>query len=410
MQNKMLQDAINYVLKNMRYRMMRSILTIVSILIGIMAIFALVSFGQGLSSYVNQVGQEAGADKLIAQPRGFGPPGTSSDPLTKDDLDFIKKTNDVSEAAGVVMQQAEVSLDADKPGKWVFVMGMSTVPSEQRLIDESFGGIDILEGRNLKSSDKNKAVIGYNYQFAEKIFSKPLEIGDKIFVNDAEFRIVGFYEEIGNSQDDSNVYITIEDAEALFDVKDEYAFIYIRADKGVNPSELAARLEERLKKEKGQKEGEETFFIQTFEQLLETFGTILIVLNAVLVIIAGISVLVAAVNIMNTMYTAVLERTKEIGVMKSIGARNSTILFMFFMESGIIGLIGGAIGILFGYGLAKLGGFFAASAGFALLKPAFPWWLIVGSLLFSFIVGAASGFFPARAASKLKPVDALRYE
>src|SRR3989338_7188173 len=202
----MLRDIGLHVFKNMRDRLTRSILTIISILIGIMAIFALVSFGQGLSAYINEVGQEAGADKLIAQPRGFGPPGTSSTPLTKDDLDFIKKTKDVSEASGVVMQQAEASLDEDKPGKWVFVMGMPTIPSEQRLIDESFGGIDILKGRNLKSSDKNKAVIGYNYQFAEKIFSKPLELGDKIFVNDVEFKIVGFYEEIGNSQDDSNVY------------------------------------------------------------------------------------------------------------------------------------------------------------------------------------------------------------
>src|SRR3989338_11155402 len=105
----MLQDVIIYVMKNMKNRMMRSILTIVSILIGIMAIFALVSFGQGLSSYVNQIGQEAGADKLIAQPKGFGPPGTSSNPLTKDDLDFIKKTKEVSEASGMVVQQAKVS-------------------------------------------------------------------------------------------------------------------------------------------------------------------------------------------------------------------------------------------------------------------------------------------------------------
>ena len=406
----MIIDVINYVIKSMRDRMIRSTLTIISILIGIMAIFALISFGQGLSAYVKQIGQEAGADKLIAQPKGFGPPGTSSTPITKDDLDFIKKANDVSEATGMVVQQAEASLDKDKPGKWVFTMGMSTIPSEQRLIDESFGGIGILKGRNLKKGDSKKAVVGYNYQFADKIFSKPLNLGDKIFVNDIQFKIVGFYEEIGNSQDDSNAYITIEDAEELFDVKDEYAFVYIRAEKGANPSELAARLEEKLRKEKGQKEGEETFFIQTFEQLLETFGTILLVLNAVLVIIAGISILVAAVNIMNTMYTAVLERTKEIGVMKSIGARNSTILFMFFMESGIIGLIGGFIGILFGYGLAKLGSFIAASAGFALLKPAFPWWLTAGSLAFSFMVGAASGLFPARAASRLKPVDALRYE
>lgn len=406
----MLQDIIGYIFKNMKDRLTRSVLTIISILIGIMAIFALVSFGQGLSSYINEIGQQAGADKLIAQPKGFGPPGTSSSPLAKEDLDFFRKANDISEAAGVIVNQAESSLEENKPGKWVFVMGMSTIPSEQRLIDESFGGIDILKGRNLKSGDKSKAVIGYNYQFDDKIFSKKLELGDKIFVNRIEFKIIGFYEEIGNSQDDSNMYITLGDAEALFDTKDEYDFIYLRADKGVSPSELAERLTEKLRKEKGQKEGEETFFIQTFEELLETFGTVLIVINAILVLIAGISILVAAVNITNTMYTAVLERTKEVGVMKAIGARNSTILFMFFMESGIIGLIGGAIGILLGYGLAKLGGFFAASSGYALLQPAFPWWLIVGCLLFSFLVGAVSGYLPARTASKLKPVDALRYE
>src|SRR3989338_6429375 len=310
----------------------------------------------------------------------------------------------------MIANQAEASLEENKPGKWVFIMGMSTVPSEQRLIDEAFGGIGMLKGRNLKSGDKNKAVIGYNYQFENKIFPKALELGDKVFVNGIEFKIVGFYEEIGNSQDDSNIYITLDDAEALFNIKDEYDFIYLRADKGISPSELAKRLTEKLRKEKGQKEGEETFFIQTFEQLLETFGTVLIVINAILAIIAGISVLVAAVNITNTMYTAVLERTKEVGVMKAIGARNSTILFMFFMESGIIGIIGGALGILLGYGLAKLGGFFAAASGYALLQPAFPWWLIVGCLLFSFLVGAASGYLPARAASRLKPVDALRYE
>jgi putative ABC transport system permease protein len=143
---------------------------------------------------------------------------------------------------------------------------------------------------------------------------------------------------------------------------------------------------------------------------METFGTILLVLNSILVIIAGISVLVAAVNIMNTMYTAVLERTKEIGIMKSIGARNSTILLMFFFESGFLGLIGGSIGMLLGYGLAKLGAIAIAATGYSFLQPYFPWWLIVGCLVFSFSVGAASGFFPARAASKLKPVDALRYE
>jgi len=108
------------------------------------------------------------------------------------------------------------------------------------------------------------------------------------------------------------IFFFIIEIKSLFNVGDQYGFIYIRADKGVNPAELADKIEEKLRKEKGQKEGEEDFYVQTFEQLVETFSTILVVLNAILVIISGISIVVAAVNIMNTMYTAVIDRTKEI--------------------------------------------------------------------------------------------------
>jgi len=113
---------------------------------------------------------------------------------------------------------------------------------------------------------------------------------------------------------------------------------------------------------------------------------------------------------MNTMYTAVLERTKEIGVMKSLGAKNSDIVFIFIFESGLLGSIGGILGVIFGYIIASLGGQAAASAGFSLLKPIFPPVLIIGCILFAFLVGAGAGLLPARQASQLKPVDALRYE
>jgi len=406
----MIEDLIKYIVSNIRQRFTRSFLTILSILIGIMAIFVLISYGEGLKYYMNEMAQEMGTDKLIAQPLGLGVPGTGDIYFTKDDVDFIKKQRGVSEASGMMMKQSEVKIDKRKLGKWAFIAGMSTDPSERRLVEEAFAGFGIFKGRALKKGDGNKVTLGYNYLIADKIFSKPLKLGDNIFIKGKPFEIVGFYEEIGNAGDDSNVYITEDAMKKLFDMGDEYGYIYIRADKGVVPTELADRLEEKLRKKKGQKEGQEDFYIMSFEQLMETFGTVLLVLNSILVIIAGISVVVAAVNIMNTMYTAVLERTKEIGIMKSIGAKNSTILMIFFFESGFLGLIGGSIGMLLGYGLAKLGAVVIAATGYSFLKPYFPWWLIVGCLVFSFAVGAVSGYFPAKAASKLKPVDALRYE
>ena len=113
---------------------------------------------------------------------------------------------------------------------------------------------------------------------------------------------------------------------------------------------------------------------------------------------------------MNTMYTAVLQRTNEIGVMKAIGARNSDILYLFLIESGFLGLVGGAVGILIGMGMSKLIEIVAAQANFGILKAYFPWYLIVGALAFSFIIGSIAGVWPAMQASRLKPVDALRYE
>lgn len=223
--------------------------------------------------------------------------------------------------------------------------------------------------------------------------------------------MVGFYEEIGNPQDDTNIYISSQAFEQLFpDSKDKFGFVMMSAQKGVLPSELAEKIEERLRKFKDQEEGKENFFVQTFEDALATFTTIINVINGVLVLIAFISVIVAFVNIMNTMYTSIIERTKEIGVMKAIGARNSDILIIFVVEAGLIGLVGGILGVALGYVVAGLGGSFAAASGFALLKPSYPISLVLGCLLFSFLVGSAAGFFPARRASRLKPVDALRYE
>jgi putative ABC transport system permease protein len=153
------------------------------------------------------------------------------------------------------------------------------------------------------------------------------------------------------------------------------------------------------------------FTILTPEELLATFGIILNIITAFLAGIAAISLLVGSIGIANTMYTSVLERTKEIGTMKAIGARNSDIMLIFLIEAGLLGAIGGVMGILLGMGISKLIEFIVLNIlGSNLLKVQFNIYLIVGSFAFSFLIGAFSGLFPARQASRLNPVDALRYE
>jgi putative ABC transport system permease protein len=406
----MVKDLLKYAISNLWDRKARSFLTILSILIGITAIFALISFGQGLNSYMTSFGEEMGTDKIFMLPGGglAQAPGTSNILFSEDDLDFIRKVNGVGEATGMFIETGRIKFK-DCREVYTFVIGLSTDSKEKRLVEEMFGGIKIFEGRSLKKGDVLKATAGYSYTVPDRLFKKRVKIGDKVEVNGVDVEIIGIYEEIGSPTDDAQMYISQEGFKEIYDI-DEYEYIYIRAATGQDPGEIAEKIEVRFRKRRGQKKGEEDFGIQTYEDIMETFTNIIMILNGVLVLIALISVVVAAVNIANTMYTSILERTQEIGIMKSIGAKNSFILFIFMAESGILGIIGGIIGVIFGYLIAKVGGAIAAAAGLGLIRPAFPAWLVIGCLLFAFLVGSLSGLLPAIQASKLKPVEALRYE
>jgi putative ABC transport system permease protein len=396
-----------YALRNLIHRKMRSWLTILSVLIGVTAIFALISFGLGIQVYVDQLAEDAGTDKLFIQARGVGAPGTDSNFfITKDDVDFVDKINGVQEVSGVYLKAGEIKYKEQV--RINFLAGLDT--RKQDFVDELIF-VDIDEGRKLKKNDVNKVVLGYNYQIDDKQFNRGINVGDKVTINSVPMEVVGFYEEIGNPADDANIYVTYDTFEQLYpDTKDKFGYAMIKAAQSENPSNLAIKIEEKLRKFKGQEEGKEKFFVQTFADALATFGSIILVINGVLVLIALVSVLVASVNIMNTMYTAVLERTKEIGVMKAIGAQNKDILWIFVIESGFLGMVGGIIGVIFGYLIASAAGRAAAASGFASLQPVFPPFLIVASLLFAFLLGVFSGLLPARQASRLKPVEALRYE
>ncbi|NTV22854.1 MAG: ABC transporter permease [Nanoarchaeota archaeon] len=401
----MKHELLKYAVFNILHRKMRSLLTVISIMIGIMAVFALVSFGLGIQRYVNEVANESGADKLFLQGKGNGAMGDTFY-ISRDTLEVVKKVKGVELAVGQYIKFAKLKYKDQV--KYHYIMGSD--PKENDFVQESFG-IDIVKGRALKSGELGKVVVGYNYLSADKVFKRPLYVGEKIYINDAPFEIVGFVSEIGNPDDDANIYLTDSGMELLYpEVKDKFSFVMAKAEDGVDPTILADYVNEKVRKHLGEEEGKETFEVQSFSDAIKTFTTIIDIINVVLVLIALVSVIVASVNIMNTMYTAVLERTKEIGVMKSIGARNSDIRDIFLIESGIIGLTGGIIGIILGYVVASTGGSIAAAAGFSSLQPIFPFSLILGCALFSLMIGMVSGIFPAIQASRQRPVEALRYE
>ncbi len=404
------KESIKYSLNNIKQSKARSILTILSIFVGIATIFIFVSYGWGLYDYIDEFTSSSSADKLLIQPKGgFGIPGLDDTfPLLNGDIRAIKSTNGVYEATGVHMGVGEVTQDDSK--KYTFIAAYDPdLPMIMELSD-----IDVIEGRALRKGDSGKVTLGYSYMVKNKIFPKAYLLNSKINVNGFDLRIVGFYEKVGNPQDDSNIYITSDFADDVLrevgsDAELSYAMIIARADKE-NIDEVADRVEKKLRQHRDLDAGKEDFSVQSYAELLESFTVILDIVIGFIVLIAFISIIVSAVNTANTMITSVLERFKEIGVLKSIGARNSEVFKIFLFESGFLGFVAGCIGVLIGWLGANLGAEILDNLGYGFLSPHYSWTLFAGCVLFATLTGAISGMIPAWRASKINTVDALRYE
>jgi len=409
----MIKDYFKVGISNLFHRKMRSWLTMVGIFIGIAAVVGLISLGQGMKEAIGNVFLNIGADKLVVQAKSglqfAGPPGSSAaSNLTTHDIDVIKRVNGVEQAGARLIKPAK--LEFGNEVKFYFAASMPDDDDGREIITE-VNRYETEAGRLLKRGDRFKAFVG-NSVANKGIFRKKIELGNSIKINDAEFEVVGVLKKSGNPQQDRVVIIPEDTMREVLNIdKKKVDVIAVKVQKGVDVNKVADDIEKAMRRDRDLEIGKEDFQINTPQQILETLDTILTMVEVVLIGIAAISLLVGGIGIANTMYTAVVERTKEIGIMKSIGAQNKDILLIFVIESGLLGLAGGAVGIAFGIGLSKLVEYLAfAFLGTSLVKAFFPWYLIVGSLVFSFLIGTISGFFPAKQAASLKPVDALRYE
>ncbi len=398
-------DYIKFSIEGIKKRRLRSLLTMIGIFIGIAAVVSLISLGQGLSNTVEDQFEKLGGDKImISAGAQFG--AFASTPLTKDDLEVVQKTPGIDIATEMYYVSGKITFKDES--KNTFIIGLPTDDTASIILDMQ--GFDAVKGRDLKDGDQYKITVGWRL-WNEDFFEKSVSLRDKIRINGNDLEVVGLIGKIGNPADDAQVYVPIDILRDIYGVEDEISIIYSQVKKGYDPDKVAEDIKENLRDSRDEEEGAESFSVQTFENILDTFNNIFSIVQAVIIGIAAISLLVGGIGIMNTMYMSVMERTKEIGVMKAIGAKNSHILTIFLIESGIYGLIGGGIGVLIGVGIAKLVEFIAASyLGTEMLKASMSPTLIIGALLFSFIVGTISGLAPSYRASKFKPVIALRYE
>lgn len=398
------EESVKYSLKNIEHRKTRSALTIFSVFIGITTIFIFISFGWGLYDYVNSFTSGTSADKITVQPKGMGAPGMDETfSFSEKDLKAVERSAGVKEAEGMYAKVVEVKKDDVKK----YVMIMSLDPKKSLMTELS--NMKIFRGRTLQSGDVKKVVLGYNYLIDNKIFPNKLDINDKIIINEEDFRVVGFYAEVGNPQDDSNVYILPGTMRAIFSNVTGYAMIIGRVD--INSMNTTiANVERNLRSSRNVERGKEDFYVASFEDLIASYMSALNIVIGFVILIALISVLVSAINTANTMITSVLERTKEIGVLKAIGAKNSEIFNIFLFESGFLGAVAGILGVIAGGTLTFVGGAILDNLGWGFLSPHYSTSLFVGCVLFATITGALSGVVPAISASKTNIVDALRYE
>ncbi|MDO8661260.1 MAG: ABC transporter permease [Candidatus Woesearchaeota archaeon] len=393
----MINDYDNVAITNLRHRKLRSWLTIMGIVISVMSIVALISISNGLENSIKEQFEKIGSNRIFVLVPG-GQPGTSSG-LTTKDVETLEKMPEFDYVTPYLMEPS-VKVEHSKEILYSRITAWPAKDSDKRFADYDF---QFLEGRSFSDKEKNVAVIGY--LTATDFFKKDMHAGNKILINEEKFDVVGVLDEVGNEEDDRQILIPLEAARITFAKEDDVSIIEATIKPGKSIDDAVEKTKRNLKKARN----DENFDVLTPTQILNFLKTALGLVQGILVGIAAISLIVGCIGIMNSMYTSVIERTKEIGIMKSLGARNNDIMFLFLIESGLIGLIGGIIGVILGMGISFAVGIGASQAGFGLLSISWDWGLAAGALLFAFFIGMISGALPSRQAAKLHPVDALRW-
>lgn len=391
--------------KGIRYRPLRSWLTVIGIIIGIMLVVVILSLSGGLKNIINKQLQMFGSDLLMVIPGAesnivLGLVGGQK--FAYGDIKDLERLPGVKTAAPLDIGTLNAEFRGEK--KAVFVHS-SRFDVLRPIFEESMGTA-LADGAWPKDENSNEIMLGY--LAANTLFKNKVRTGDEVIIQSKRLRVVGIFETMGNRDDDNSFYMSWDLFHLISGIKPGALSAVVRVEPGADP-DLVAR---QVRFELGKQKVVEEFTILTPARTTAIVGSIIGAMELVLVIIALVSLIVGAVGIMNTMYTSVLERTKQIGIMKAVGASRDAIMSIFLIESGIIGLVGGLLGILFGLIVSYFIGLVAGNFGISnlFIWAAIDYFELFVILIVTFITGVLSGVLPARAASRLEPAEALRYE
>ncbi|MBU4299537.1 ABC transporter permease [Patescibacteria group bacterium] len=401
----MFKNFLLLTLKSIRYRPLRSWLTILGIVIGIMLVVVIFALGDGIQNVVARLLQQFGSDMVIIFPGKETNPFlglASGQKFKEEDLVNLKMIPGVR----LVVPMSIAVLNVEFNGEKKSVMFHSQPWREYKIVAEESQSLKFIEGKWPESEDSREVILGYRAAF--KLFKTPPGVGDDLIIKGRRFKVAGIFSEVGLQEEDNQIWMSHKDFQALTSQRGTASAAALKLEKGANIDLVAKQIKFQLEKQEVVRD----FSVLTPEKANQIIGNILSVIELVLVVIALVSLVVGAVGVMNTMYTSVLERTKQIGIMKAIGASSESILSLFLIESGMIGLVGGILGIILGITFAYLIGLAAANFGvrglFSFASLDFFGFFVI--LVITFITGIISGILPARQASRMEPAEALRYE
>lgn len=399
---------------------LRSWLTILGIVIGVAAVVAIMSIGGGMQERIGEQLGGLGGDILTLRAgfsRGssmFGPPegggglfgggggATATDEedepvLDHTDVQALKSIPDIKFIDTQISGTVEVS--------YLGKSGSVSLTGVDQKVWSQVTTSEIDEGRMLDSADQNVIVIGGS--LSSKYFGTVLGINQMLTIEGTSFRVVGILDDNSNS-----IYMPIQMAYLVLDDKEigEYDSIIIKVRDEEQLDATINKTEERLRLVRHVTEKTQDFSLTSSKKMQETRSEMMSTMNTFLLAIAAVSLIVGAVGVANTMFTSVLEKTKEIGIMKAIGARNKDVMRIFLLNAALIGLVGGIIGIFFGAILSGLLPALMGETGMLRGGTLVSLNSVALAVSVSIGIGILSGIIPAYRASKLKPVDALRYE
>ncbi|MFQ5975648.1 MAG: ABC transporter permease [Candidatus Hydrothermarchaeales archaeon] len=390
---------IELTLKNLSYNKARSLLTLMGVIIGITAVISLVSIGAGMQASIQEAFETFGTNKIIISAQSMQGGMISTKGLTDDDARAVEKVPGVA----FVSPMYSVATGSEFRGeeKIVTIWGLNPKKAARTFSDA--GGLRILQGRWLQSGDRTNIVIGNKLH--DDYYDHPVHLGNTIKIQDKKFTVVGIFMKSANREHDTKIFGDLDTMREVMGKDKSISAMVAKTNDGADVKTVVLRITERLKKN----HDEDEFVVMSSQQLIENIQSAYKVVQVVFGGIAAVSLIVGGVGIANTMIMNVLERTREIGILKATGASNTQVMKIFIIEAGIIGIIGGSIGILLGYLISKLINVVAAQfLGPGTLTTVVTWQMVVLALSFSLIVGVLSGIYPAYKAVQLDPVEALR--